>query len=129
MFGRDDFRFDLFTERVFRTQLSESMKKEKYALHEFVGKKTLRMHVLRTEHVVLLKAVTERENDFADIINIITTDKHFDWKLLIEEAAWQHHHGDGWALLDLEETMKKLKGHVFVPQQYFEMLYAAAEKK
>src|SRR3989338_4775757 len=66
MYKRDDSRFDLFVKCIFQTKLSPQMKEDKYAVHEFKGKHTLTVNVLRTEHLVVLKAVTERDRDFED---------------------------------------------------------------
>jgi hypothetical protein len=129
MFKRGDFRFDLFVSRIFRTQISDKMKEDLYAIHDFKEKKNLRIKVLRTEHIVLLKAITERQNDFDDIRNIISKEKDFDWQYLVDEAVWQHKHGDSWVLIDLERTLKELKEYFFVPEKYFRQVYSAQGKK
>lgn len=123
MFKRAENRFDLFVKKIFRTEISPKMKEDLYAVHEFKGKKTLKVNVLRKEHIVLLKAITERQNDFDDIRNILEKEKRFDWQYLVDETIWQHEHGDSWALLDMEKMMKELKEYVFVEEKYLKQLY------
>ncbi len=130
MLVRDDGgRFDLFVQKIFHTLLSPSMKENVFAVHEFRGQQTLSVKVLRKEHIVILKAVTSRENDFRDILTIISREKNFDWPFLLEEVRWQHAHGDGWVLLDVEEMMKRLKEYVFIPERWFKELYAVGKRK
>ncbi|MFH0870667.1 MAG: hypothetical protein V1866_06455 [archaeon] len=129
MFKRGDVRLDLFVHKIFRTQISPVMKEDLYALSEFREKNTLKIKVLRTEHIVLLKAITERDKDLEDIITIIKKEKNFNWEYLINEAAWQHSHGDSWALHDLEKTMQELKKYFFIEEKHFKRLYAALKNK
>jgi len=123
MFQRGDFRFDLFSQEIFQTKLSQKMKEDKFAVHEFKGKCTLKVNVLRKEHIVQLKAITERDRDFEDILSIIKKDKRFDWQYLIDDVIWQSKHGDSWAALDVEKMMKELKKYVIIEQKYFDQLY------
>lgn len=123
VFKRDDWRFDLFAKKIFHTVISPRMKEDTYAIQEFKGNKTLKMKVMKKEHIVQLKAVTERQNDFDDIRTIIEKEKNFDWQYLIDETLWQHKHGDSWALIDVEKMMKELKKYVFIPEKYFKQLY------
>ena len=123
MFKRDEFRLDLFEKEIFRTKLSPRMKEDKFAVHEFRGKNNLKVNVLRKEHIVQLKAITERDRDFEDILTILRKDKNFDWQYLIDETIWQHRHGDSWALLDMEKMMKGLKKYVLIPEKYFRQIY------
>ncbi|MBI2146666.1 hypothetical protein HYU22_04975 [Candidatus Woesearchaeota archaeon] len=130
MFKHDNGgRFDLFVEKIFQTLLSPQMKENVFAVHEFKGKHTLLVKVLRKEHIVLLKAVTDRENDFRDIRTIISQDKSFDWQYFIEEVRWQYGHGDGWVLLGVEKTMQELKEYVFIPEKWFKELYEIGKMK
>ena len=91
--------------------------------NEFKGKKTLIVKVLRKEHIVQLKSITERDKDFEDIINIASKEKDFDWDYLINEVLWQHKNGDSWALLDMEKTLKALKEYVFIEEKFIRKLY------
>ncbi|HJX05420.1 MAG TPA: hypothetical protein VJ461_01795, partial [Candidatus Nanoarchaeia archaeon] len=128
MFKRGESRFDLFVKQIFKTLLSPQMQEDLYAVHEFKEEHTLTVKVLRKEHIAFLKAITERQNDFDDIKNIISQDKGFDWQYLVDEAIWQHKHGDNWALLDIEKTLKELKRYFFIEEKYFKQIYSAAEK-
>ena len=125
MFKRDDNRFDIFSKRIFKTVISPGMKEDIFAMHEFKQKRNLKVKVLRKEHIVLLKAVTERKNDFDDIRAIVEKEKNFDWQYLIDEVIWQYRHGDSWVLLDAEKMIIELKKYVFIEQKYLKQLYAA----
>ena len=125
IFKREDYRLDLFVAKVFRTQLSPGMKENLYAVHEFRQKKLLVVKVLSREHIVQLKAKTERQNDFEDIRTIVEKTKNFNWQYLIDEVIWQHRHGDSWALLDTDKMMKELKRYVFIEKKYFDQLHKA----
>ena len=125
MFKREDARFDIFTKKIFRTQLSSKMKEDLFAVHEYKGKHTFKVKVLKTEHIVQLKMITERDKDLEDIILIIRKDKYFNWQYLIDEVIWQYQHGDSWALLDTEKMMKELKRYFFIPEKYLKQLYKA----
>ncbi|MBI2581267.1 hypothetical protein HYV85_05695 [Candidatus Woesearchaeota archaeon] len=129
IYFRYDIRFDLFVKKVFKTLISPKMKDDLFAIHDFKGKHNLRVKVLRKEHIALLKAVTERQNDFDDIRTIVEKEKRFDWQYLIDEAIWQHQHGDSWILVDVEKMMKDLKKYVFVEQKYMKQLYGAARSE
>ena len=122
VFKREEGRFDLFVGRIFQTLLSPHMKADGFAVHQYNGKKILTVHVLRKEHIVILKSVTDRENDLRDVRTILTNEKHFDWPYLLEEVRWQAEHGDGWILLDVEKMMQELKEYVFIPEKYFKEL-------
>lgn len=126
MFKFNDERFDLFVNKIFKTLLSQRMKDDVYAVHEFKENETLTIKVLRTEIIVMLKAVTERDRDFEDILTIIKKDKTFNWDYFLDEVLWQSAHGDSWVALDVEKMMKELQKYVFVPEKYFKRLYGAA---
>ncbi len=125
MLKRDESRFDIFVKKIFQTNLSPKMKEDLFAIHEYKGKHTFTVKVLRTEQLVILKSVTDRDKDFEDIINIIKKDQDFDWNYLIDEVLWQTAHGDGWVLLDMEETMQQLKKYIFIKEKWFKKLYQA----
>lgn len=125
VFKGESGRFDLFIGKIFQTLLSPRMKEDLYAVHDFRGTHLLRVYVLRKEHLVLLKAVTERQNDFDDIRTIVGKDTHFDWQYLIDEVLWQYQHGDGGVLLDVEKMLQELKKYVLVEEKYMKQLYGA----
>ncbi|MDP3640097.1 MAG: hypothetical protein Q8R53_02745, partial [Nanoarchaeota archaeon] len=116
---REEGRFDLFVKKIFQTLLSPKMTEDVFAVHEFKGKHTLTVNVLRKEMLVILKSVTSRDRDFDDIVTIVRNDKHFDWAYFLEEVQWQVQQGDGWVLLDVERMMRELKAYVFIPEEYF----------
>lgn len=125
MYVREGIRFDLFSENIFRTLLSPRMVEDIYALHEFRESHNLGVKVLLREQLVLLKSVTERDKDLEDMLTILKMDRRFDWQYLVDEAVWQHLHGDSWAVMDLEKAMKELKRYMVIDGKYFRQLYAA----
>lgn len=125
IYKRDDSRFDIFVKKIFHTIISPKMKGDMYAVHDFKGKYNLSVKVLRKEFIVLLKAVTERDKDFEDILKIIKKEKIFDWQYFIDEVIWQYNNGDKWILLDTEKMMKELKNYVFIEEKYFRQIYGA----
>ncbi len=129
MYTRDENRFDIFVKRIFKTLLSPKMKEDLYAVHDFKDRYNLRIKVLRKEHIVILKAVTDRKNDFDDIKTIVTKEKNFDWQYLIDEIIWQYKHGDTWVLLDVERVIKELKQYTFIEQKYLKQIYNAYGKE
>ncbi|MBS3122677.1 hypothetical protein J4434_07390 [Candidatus Woesearchaeota archaeon] len=128
MYLKEDIRFNLFVKKIFKTLISPKMKEDLFAVHEFKGNNTLTLRVLRKEHLVILKTVTERDRDFEDIVTIFRKDKDFDWQYLVDEVIWQYQHGDSWVLLDTEEMLKELKKYIFVNEIYLKQLYDAAGK-
>jgi len=126
---RDENRFDIFVNKIFKIVLSPKMKEDLYAIHDFKDKNNLRIKVLRKEHIVILKSVTDRKNDFDDIKTLVTKEKNFDWQYLINEVLWQYEHGDSWILLDTEKMIKELKKYSFIEQKYLKQIYGAYGKK
>ena len=129
MYLRDDYRFDLFVKKIFKTIISPKMEEDLFAVQEFKHQKNLNIKVLRKEHIVMLKAVTERDKDFEDILTIVKKDKDFNWQYLVDEVIWQYERGDGWILLDTEKMLRELGKHIFIEEKYIKQLERAVEKK
>ena len=127
MFKTEESRFDLFVKKIFKTLLSPKMKEDFFAIHEFKNNNTLTVFVLRKEHLVLLKAITERDRDFEDIITITKKDKSFNWQYFIDEVIWQFQHGDSWVLYDTEKMLLELKKYIFIEEKYQKQLYGAVK--
>lgn len=125
MFIHDEARLDLFARKVFRTRLSEAMKEGKGAVHEYRNEKTLTIKVVRAEHIAYLKGITDRDKDLDDILTIIDKEKDFDWDVFVDEAIWQHRHGDSWALLDAEKTLRAVQQEHFIQEKHFKRLHEA----
>jgi hypothetical protein len=124
MFTRGDERFDLFVKYVFQTIFRDEMRKRFFARHDYtMSKNTLSVFVLSKEDIIFLKSITQREKDFDDILTIVQKDNNINWDLIINEARWQSRHGDGWAIMDLEQTMQRLKNIIFLKKEYFDRLY------
>ena len=115
--------------KVFRTQISPKIREDLFAVHEFRGKGNLKVKVLQKEHIVLLKAVTERDKDVEDMKRILELEKNFNWQYLIDEAVWQHSQGDSWVLPDLEKAMRELGRYVFIGEKYLKQIYGAQQKR
>lgn len=120
MFQLSDERFDLFAETIFRFKISETIFQRVEQFQDFQDKNRLRLNIISSEDLVLLKSLTDRENDFEDIKKIISLADHFDWNLVVDEAKKQP---DGWILLDLEKTLLKLKDEFDIPESVFKKLY------
>lgn len=128
MYTRGDERFDIFLIKIFGTKLTEEMEKKIFARHDFMNKDAaLIMNVLSKEDIILLKAVTERERDFDDILTIIEKEKNIDWEYIIDNAIEQKKQGNSWAIIDLEKTMQKLREHTLLKKEYFDRLYNAID--
>ena len=122
--GTDVSRIDIFLKKIFKARLSPKMRDDLFAIHEFRGKKfTFKVNVLRKEHIVMLKAVTERTNDFDDILNILEKEINFDWQYFFDEVWWQYNHGNDWIVLDVERTLLELKKYIFIPQKFIDQIY------
>ena len=124
-----DGRFDLFIKKIFRTLISPKMKEDLFAIHDFKNKYNLRVKVLRKEYIILLKAVTERKNDFEDIRTIVEKEKNLEWQYFIDEVIWQTMHGDSWVLFNAEKMLQELKKYVFIEQKYLNQLYKVEKEK
>lgn len=128
MYERDGIRLDLFAKKIFHTETSPKMKEDLYAVHEFKSAHIFRVNVLRKEHLVILKSVTERKNDFDDIKKIVEKEKTFDWQYLVDEVLWQYKNGDNWVLIDTIKMLHELRKYVFVEQKYLKQLTAQLKK-
>ncbi|MFC1800708.1 hypothetical protein ACFLYT_01495 [Nanoarchaeota archaeon] len=106
MYTRGDERFDVFLNRVFRTPLTEDMKNNIFAKHDFIEKEnTFAVNVLNKESIILLKSVTDREKDFDDIKMITEKESNLDWNKIADMAIELHKKGDSWVVLDLEKVI------------------------
>lgn len=123
MYSRGEERFDLFVKKIFKIELSLEIKKRFFAKHDFTEKKSLVIYIVSKEDIILLKAITEREKDFEDILKICTTDKNINWDIITDEAVSQYEKGNEFVLLDLEQTILKLKKYIFIKQAYLDKLY------
>lgn len=129
MYTRGDERFDLFVGNVFRTVFSKNMKERTWGRYDFPGKYTLTVFVLAKEDILFLKGITHREKDFEDIKIIVEKEKKINWDVIIQESIEQYNQGNEWAILDLEETLEKLKTITFIKREYFDRLYSVFKKK
>ena len=119
MYSRGDERFDLFVKDVFGFIVDFDIIE---ARSDFLGQKELIIIILQADMLILLKAITRREKDHEDIETIVKVEKTVDWENIIERAVSQKKKNP-WILLDLEETMQKLKKITFIPEKYFKRIY------
>ena len=126
IYSRGDERFDLFVKNVFgfSLEINPSLIAQR---QDFLGKKELTIYVLPAEYLILLKSITDREKDYEDIEAILETEKTIDWDLITGEAIKQRKNNE-WILIDLEETMQKLRKKFFIKQKYFDRLYGNSGK-
>tara|TARA_Y100000310_G_C20690287_1_gene821759 strand:+ start:282 stop:938 length:657 start_codon:yes stop_codon:yes gene_type:complete len=129
MYSRDDERFDLFVKSVFKTKINTKMINRAVEIRDFNQTKRLRIKILADEDLVLLKAITARQADYDDIETIFENNKEISWDIIIDEAIDQGLKGDGFIILDLEETMRKLKHSFVIKKEYFDKIYGAFDKK
>lgn len=123
IFSRGDERFDLFVKDVFGFELEFNQEKI-VQRNDFIGKKELSVSILSKEELILLKAITGREKDFEDIETILEIEKTIEWKEIIKKAIEQKSK-NSWILIDLEETLIKLKKKYFIKEEIFNMIYKA----
>lgn len=123
MYSRGDERFDLFVKDVFgfNIEFNSDIITQR---HDFISDNELIIYILPKEYLILLKSLTNRPRDFEDIVTIIQKTPEIDWIKLIDLAIAQKSNNE-WILIDLEETLQKLKKITFLPQKYFKKIYAA----
>jgi hypothetical protein len=123
LFSRGEERFDLFTETVFgfKPDLSAKMAVQR---HDFLGRHEIILYLPAKEQLILLKAITGRPTDLEDIEAIVKSEKVIDWDIIVREAIRQKK-SLPWILIDLEETLQKLKKITFIKKRYFDMLFKA----
>lgn len=121
MYTRGDERFDLFVKNIFGYEIQRNQENT-IQRNDFLGKKELTIYILPKEELILLKAITGREKDYEDIETILEIEKTIDWKQLVEKAIKQKEKNT-WILIDLEETLQKLKKKYFIKQEIFEAIY------
>jgi len=127
LYTRGDERFDLFVKSVFGFELEFDLNKITQR-QDFLGKKEFNIYILSKEELILLKAITNRERDYEDIETILKIEKNVDWEYIVSEAIKQKEN-NSWILIDLEETLHKIKEITFIPSRYFEKIHQAEEKK
>ena len=126
MYSRGEERFDLFVKDVFSFVLSFEQEAMTDKI-DVIGKNEMSIHLLSKETLVLLKAITGREKDFEDIETILEIEKDINWEELITQAIEQRKNNE-WILIDLEETMQRLKKKFFIKVEYFKKIYEAEKQ-
>jgi hypothetical protein len=123
MYRKYDYRIDLFAGTIFRSRLSPIMIENAAEVHDFGTQRQLKLFIVGVEDIVYLKGITEREKDFEDIKKIVKKHKSFSWDKVMDEALWQHEHGDDWALIDTEKTLQQMKAYIEIDPKHLKRLY------
>lgn len=123
MYTRGDERFDLFVKSVFGYKVG-FVQEKMVQRYDFLGKKELTVLTPRVEELVLLKAITGRDRDYEDIETILDVEKTINWEELVGLAIAQKK-SNSWILIDLEETLQRLRKKFFIKQEIFDAIYEA----
>jgi len=117
-----DSRLDLFLTKIITSTFSESMKERASEIHEF--DKNLIIKIANPNDILVMKAVTSREKDREDILNIINN-FNVNWDIIIKESENQIKLGNERAVLDLGTTLEKLKNQnkLPIPPQVLDSLW------
>ena len=121
MFTMGDERIDLFNKKVFSLELNPEI----YGRFDFRGKKNLIMNTPPKEWIIALKIITNRDKDLVDIITICEKERSVDWSKVVDIILKKP---TRWLLLDMEETMQKLKKKFLIKKEYFDRIYKAYDK-
>jgi len=123
LYSRGEERFDLFVKDVFGFEIDF----EKFVQrHDYIGKKELIIFTAPKEYIILLKSLTNREKDYEDIETIVKIEKNIDWSFIVNEAIRKRKQIP-WMLIDLEETMERLRKVTFIKKEHFNKIYKAEE--
>ncbi len=125
MFTRGEERFDLFVKEVFGFKVSFDDDELEQRI-DFIGKEELTIKILSKEQLILLKAITGRDRDYEDIETIVNTEKDINWRWLVKEAIKQKK-SNSWILIDLEETLQRLRKKIFIKEEILDRIYKAQE--
>ena len=121
MFTMGDERIDLFNKKVFSLELNPEI----YGRFDFIGKKNLILNTPSKEWIIALKIITNRDKDLVDIITICEKERSVDWSKVVDIILKKP---TRWLLLDMEESMQKLKKRFLIKKEHFDRIYKAYEK-
>ena len=104
MLKLNNFRFDMFMNKIITSTFSDAMKERAKHTHEFGN---LIIKVADPNDILIMKSATSREKDIDDII-VISNKSHIDWWIIVDEAKEQVRLGNETAILGLGEKLEKL---------------------
>jgi len=104
MLKLNNFRFDMFMNKIITSTFSDAMKERAKHTHEFGN---LIVKVADPNDILIMKSATSREKDIDDII-VISNKSHIDWWIIVDEAKEQVRLGNETAILGLGEKLEKL---------------------
>src|SRR3989344_3888417 len=125
----DDARIDLFLLKVITSTFSKQMqKRSEDTIRQFND--NLIIKIADIHDLIIMKAVTGREKDELDILNIINNSK-INWDLIINEAENQVNLGSERAILELGTTFENLtnKNKVVIPEYVLDKLWNLLNKQ
>src|SRR3989344_9153240 len=127
MLKLNNFRFDMFMNKIITSTFSDAMKERAKHTHEFGN---LIIKVADPNDILIMKSATSREKDIDDIV-AISNKSHIDWDVIVEEAKEQVRLGNETAILGLGEKLEKLINQklVSVPKPVLDALWKLFTKQ
>ncbi len=123
----DNFRFDMYMNKVITSTFSNAMKERAKQTHEFGN---LIIRVADPNDILIMKSVTSREKDLEDIVAIINRSK-IDWNVILEESKEQIKFGNESAIMGLGEKLEKLINRklIVVPKNISDNIWKLFKKQ
>ena len=123
----DNYRFDMFMNKIIISTFSDTMKERAKQIHEFGN---LIVRVSDPNDILIMKSVTSREKDSEDIISIVNKSQ-IDWDIIVEESKEQVHLGNEAAIMNLGERLEKLAKNklISVPKEISDKIWKLFNKQ
>lgn len=122
-----DVRFDLFLSKIITSSFSEKMQERANQIHEFGN---LIIKIADVHDIIIMKAVTGREKDNMDIVNIIENSK-INWDIIVEEAKEQVNLGNELTIIELGVKLERLDNQkaISVPREISDKIWKLFNKQ
>jgi len=123
----DNYRFDMFMNKVITSTFSDAMKKRAKQIHEFGN---LIVKVADPNDILIMKSVTSREKDLEDIVAVVNKSQ-INWDSIVEESKEQVRLGNETAILGLGEKLEKLTNRklIAVPKDISDKIWKLFNKQ
>ena len=123
----ENFRFDMFMNKIITSTFSDSMKERARQTHEFGN---LIIKVADPNDILIMKSVTSRAKDSEDIVSIVNKSQ-IDWNLIVEEAKEQVKLGSEIAIMSLGKKIEKLTNQkaISVPKAISDKIWKLFNKQ
>jgi hypothetical protein len=127
MLSLGDVRLDLFLPNVITSSFSEKMQERARQIHEFGN---LIIKIADVHDIIIMKAVTGREKDDLDIVNILENSK-INWEIVVEESQNQIKLGNVRALMDIGATFENIenKKGIKIPKEISDKIWKLFNKQ